>query len=291
MNSRLCTAGGAVVDEMMVVSCSSASSRLAGEGAWGSAEASTVGAGAAARSSITRAGTARGDVKLPAAWLEDGIELTGGRATAGAAGAGVIDAAAVCVVAGCGAGDEAAGAAAVAFAVLGASGVGGFAAGFGSLLAFKVPNGTRCEVWFCAGTRSNGSAAGVAVSVAAGAGAAIGGGGASRGSTLISLCADADSVAGALVVAGKFAQADNPVVTASTDTNVLMSLCDRLFVTATGPRNPTRPGGDAKLPAYQVGPSYASLNIPLSCVRTTVFLTRTTIVKKPAVTGTAGKSV
>lgn len=62
---------------------------------------------------------------------------------------------------------------------------------------------------------------------------AIGGGGASRGSIVMSLFAGAASVAGALapIGPGKFAQADNPAVNASTDTNILMFLCDRLFVT------------------------------------------------------------
>ncbi len=135
-------------------------------------------------------------------------------------------------------------------------------------------------------------------SLAAGAAAAIGGGGASSGSTLMSLFAGTVSIAGALapIGPGKFAQADNPAVNASTDTNVLMSLCDRLFVTrlfATGHRsaNPTRPREDAKPAVYQVGPSFASLNIPLSCARATLFLTHAAAVKKPAVTWTAGQSI
>lgn len=128
---------------MMVVSCSSGSNSFAREAGWGSGGVSTVGAAAGGSA---RAGAARGDVKLPAACVEDGIEFTGGFPVAGAAGAGAgacgAGTAAICAGAEAGADGADAGAEG---ALLAANGVGGFAAGFGSLLAFKVPSGTRCE--------------------------------------------------------------------------------------------------------------------------------------------------
>lgn len=97
MNSRLSTAGGAVVDEMIVVSCSSANDGLAGASDTISAGTSTAGA---TTGDSARADPPRGEVKLPAAWLDDGIELTGGFPIAG--GAGVVGTAAICGGAGAG---------------------------------------------------------------------------------------------------------------------------------------------------------------------------------------------
>ena len=121
---------------------------------------------------------------------------------------------------------------------------------------------------------------------------AIGGGGASSGSSaaaLISSCAPilapGEEAPGD---PGIFAQAVNPAVSASIDTNILISLCDRLFVTVHPSPRIRMPNGNAKRAVYQVGPLYASLNIPLSRAPTTVFLVRETFVKKPAVTWTAG---
>ncbi len=89
-----------MVEEMIVVSCSSGKSSFAREAGCGSTGASTVGAIAGGS---TRAGTPRGDVKLPAAWFAVGMELTGGFPITGAAGGGA-GAAAICVGAGGGAG-------------------------------------------------------------------------------------------------------------------------------------------------------------------------------------------
>lgn len=126
--------------------------------------------------------------------------------------------------------------------VFGARGVGGFAAGVGSGAAFSVPSGTRCEACVWAGTRSIGSVAGagsLAATIVAGTG-----GGASSGSTLTSGAAAA-SFCGlcAVITPGKLAHADKATVTVSTDTNVLMSLCDRLFVSAHGSAKFNAPDG------------------------------------------------
>ena len=190
-------------------------------------------------------------------------------------------------------GAAATGVAALAIAVpsRGASGVGGLAAGLGSLLAFSVPRGTRCDAGPCAGTNRSGSAAGVAA-----AGVADGGGGALSGSnaaTLISSLGAGASLLGADVpgALGMFAQADNAAVSASIDTNVLMSRSDRLFVTAHRSSESSRGPPAAKPAVYQVEPSYASLNISLSNAPATLFSPRTPFIKKPAVTRTAGISV
>lgn len=87
---------------------------------------------------------------------------------------------------------------------------------------------------------------------------------------------------------GIFAQAVNPTVSASIDTNIFISLCDRLFVTVHPSPRTRMPSRNAKRAVYQVGPLYASLNIPLSRAQATVFLVREPSVKKPAVTWTAG---